>query len=141
MAHLEAVANVATSNALYDRVISLRQEIESIEFETGSALTDVHHIAWFDSAEELADAAEFLAAEVKGSKASEEEHKAALLILAAIARAKEAMPHMIAPDTLAQDDRDAVAEIKRYWRVQGLEGQAAEAAAALEIAEARKGYL
>lgn len=137
IATLQDVPSASTSNALHDRVISLHQEIRSIELETGMEFSDTQHAARLEAAEQLADEAESLAAGIKGSEASEQAHEMALRIIATMAQWEaQGRPKGEEEDELVEEAEEAIA---RYWRVQGLDADAAETAAALEIGEARKG--
>jgi hypothetical protein len=140
IAHLAAVGSVTASDVLHDRLNSLFQELEIIGDEFGWDLADAEQAAAIDAAEALAERAESLAAGIGGSRASEQGHRRALQTLAHMRKAApgEVLPSH-ANDLAMNREREAVAVVKRYWRVQGLDADAAETAAALEIGEARKG--
>ena len=139
--HLAAVGSVTASDALHDRYNSLLQELEIIGDEFGWDLTDEEQVAAIEAAEALAERAGSLAADVRGSRASEEGHRGALQTLALMKGT--ALTGQVLPsretDLAMEREREAVAAVRRYWRVQGLDAEAAETAAALEIGEARKG--
>lgn len=139
---LKETAAIPEADALYDRLAVLEQAIGSLEMQVEGYESDYPDEAQaLKDAKALMDEANDEAANIKGSVASEEEHALALRAITTVSEMKRSPYFNMVEDKddVDEDERSAEKEIRRYWRVQGLDEDAAATAAALEIAEARKG--